>query len=171
MNTEQDTIEATIAPTAKRRGRQVAILAATAALAEAFQSVLTNQMKGATFTHIKKLSDRPDGAILASLGLPSFVPGNSGVQIISFGGKFQDNPTDESKKAQWEVLRGKDSSSEQIIAELGAPQTYTVLPGKVVTEAKLAIAEAKVDIAEAETPEEQLAAYKAAYTLLLALLD
>lgn len=170
MNTE-DTNTAVETPVAKRKGKHVSIIAQTAALAAAIQGVLAPRMKNTTFSVIEKLNERPEGSIIASLGLPSFVPGNTGVQIISLGGRIQDNATKETRKAQWGVLRSETASPEEIMAELGAPQDYLVLPGKVVSDARLALAEARVDIAEAETEAEQLAAYKAGYEQLRSLFE
>lgn len=154
-----------------KASKHVAIIAQTAALASAIQTVLEGTLRGHTFSHVAKLNDRPAGSQIAALGLPSFLPNNEGVTVISLGSSYDANATTESRAAQWETLRNPDSTAEEIVAQLGGPATYHVIPGKVMAETKLALADIKLNLAEAEpinpegTPEEQLAAMKARFDL------
>lgn len=169
MDTNTQEIEAaTEAKAAKpAKVRHVAIIASTEALAEAMKSLLAPKMKNHTFSRIAKISERPDGAAIASLGLPPFVPGNEGVTILSFGSRIDNNATPDSRKAQWAILRNPEASVEDVLAELGRVEEYSVLPGAAVKDLTIALSEVRCEIAEAETPEDQLAAYKRGYELLL----
>ena len=156
MNTENAI--ATPAAASKRPVRHVAIIAQTAALAAAMESALAEKLKGYTFGRVNKISDRPAGAHIASLGLPNFIPGNDGVVVHAFGTKFLDNATASERAAQWDVVRGETSTPEEILAELSGFRDYTILSQTKVVETKLALADVKLAIAEAETEAEKLAA-------------
>ncbi len=169
MNTEIENTEVAeitaIAPR-KRPVKSVAILAGTAALAAAIQAVLEPTMKGFTFTHVAAMKDRPKGSQIASLGLPSFLPNDEGVTVISLGSSYDKDATKESRKAQWDTLRNPDATTEEIVAELGGPATYQVIPGKLMAETRLSLADIKLALSEAETDEERLNLYKEGFQLL-----
>jgi len=160
-----DTTETATTP--RRKAVHVAINAPTEALREAIRQELGSRLKHATFSFIGKISERPTGARLATAGLPAFIPGNEGVTVYSFGTKMENNATAESRNNQWGVLRDPESTVEEVLAELGRPQEYLVLPEKVSGELKMALSEVRLDIAEASTTEDQLAAYKAGFQLLV----
>lgn len=151
--------------------KHVAIIAQTAALAQAIQTVLEPTMRGFSFSHVTKINDRPAGSQIAALGLPSFLPNNEGVVVHSLGSSYDANATTESRAAQWEKLRNPESTCEDIVAELGGAATYHVIPGKVMSESKLALADIKLNLAEAEpiNPESSVEEQLAATTARLAL--
>lgn len=165
MNTDEQT--ATAAPI--RKAKHIAIVAATAALASAMESVLAPKMTGYTFSHVKRISERPAGASIASLGLPSFVPGNDGITVHSFGSRIIDNATPEQRSKQWETLRSATASVEEVLAELNQRvDDYIILSGAAIKDTKLAISEVRCEIAEAETLEDKCAAYRKGFELLMA---
>jgi hypothetical protein len=150
--------------------KTIAILASTAALASAMEASLVTRHPDATFTHIKKLSERPADALVASLGLPSFVPGQEGIKVLSFGSRILENATKEERSHQWRVLRNPEASAEDVLAELGNVETYVIQKGRAIDEARSAIVDVKLAIAEAETDDERLAAYKEGFSALAAML-
>lgn len=159
MNTETPTAT-------KRPQRHVAILAATAALAAAMESALSEKLKGYSFSRITRISDRPAGSSIASLGLPNFIPGNDGLVVHAFGTKYMDNASASERAAQWDVVRNEASTAEEVLAELSGFRDYTILSQSKVVETKLALADVKLAIAEAETEAEKLAAYRQGFELL-----
>lgn len=170
MNTESESTVATPAA-AKRPAKHVAILATTAALAAAMESALSAKLKGHTFGRINKLSERPAGSSVASLGIPNFIPGNDGIVIHAFGTKYLDNASASERSAQWDVVRDEASTPEQVLEELSSFRDYTILSQSAVVETKLALADVKLQIAEAETPEDKLAAYRMGFELLQGVLS
>jgi hypothetical protein len=152
--------------TSTKPSRHVAIIAQTAALAAAMETALSEKLKGYTFGRVNKISERPAGASIASLGIPNFIPGTDGLVVHAFGTKFMDNATKSERDAQWDIVRNEASTPEQVLAELSGFRDYTILSQSKVVETKLALADVKLAIAEAETPEERLQAYKQGFELL-----
>lgn len=148
----------------------IAILATTTVLASAMQASLAKRFPNAEFKHITKLSDRPQGAQVASLGLPSFVPGSESVKILSFGSRVIQDATKDERAHQWEVLRNADASVEEVLAELGNFEEYTVQKGRTISDTKSTIADIKLALVEAESDEQRLALYKEGFQLLSAIL-
>lgn len=149
----------------------IALLATTAALASAMQASLVKRFPDATFTNIKKLNERPAGSTVASLGLPSFVPGSEGVKILSFGSRILDNTATEQERAnQWNTLRSKTASTEEVLAELGNFEEYVVLKGRVINEAKLTVADIKLRMVDATSDEERAALAQEGFQILSKLL-
>lgn len=153
-----------------RPSKHVAIIARNTPLAQAMESVLTNRLKGYTFSRVTKLSDRPEGSEIASLGIPNFIPGNGGVIVHAFNTRFLENATQEERAEQWDTVNSEESSPEAILAELAGFRDYTILSQSKVLETKLALADIKMAIASAETDEERLAAYKDGFELLSGIL-
>jgi hypothetical protein len=149
----------------------IAILASTAALASAMEASLVKRYPDATFTPIKKLNERPAGSIVASLGLPSFVPGTEGVKVLSFGSRILDNATPAERSHQWTVLRDPSASVEDVVAELGNYEEYQVTKAKQIAEAKEAVVDVKVALIDAETDAERLALYKQGFESLAKMLS
>ncbi len=148
----------------------IAILATTAALAAAMQASLEKRYPNADFVHISRLTDRPANAQVASLGLPSFVPGSDGVKILSFGSKIIQDATKEQRAHQWTVLRDPNATTEAVLAELGNWQEYTILQGESIANAKSTIADIKLALVETEDTEAKLALYKEGFNLLAGML-
>ena len=148
----------------------IAILASTAALTSAMEASLVKRYPDATFTPIKKLTERPSGSIVASLGLPSFVPGSEGVKVLSFGSRILENATPAERSHQWTVLRDPKATVEDVVAELGNYEEYRIEKSKSIAEAKEAIVDTKVALIDAETDAERLALYKAGFLALAAML-
>ncbi len=148
----------------------IAILATTTVLASAMQASLEKRFPNAEFKHITKLSDRPSGAQVASLGLPSFVPGSESVKILSFGSRIIQDATKEQRSNQWDVLRNPTASVEDVLAELGNFEEYTVQKGRTMSDTKSAIADIKLGLVDAKDDEQRLALYKEGFTLLSAML-
>ena len=157
------------APHKARKSRVVSIIAATAALADAIEMNLAPKMKGWSFEVVPNVSKRSAGSVIATVGLPSFLPNTEGVTILSLSTAYEKDATTESRKAQWDVIRNPESAPEEILAVLGTAQEYSVTPGKLLNESKLAISDVRIRIAEAETDEERLAAYKEGFEALMGL--
>jgi hypothetical protein len=149
----------------------IAILASTAALASAMEASLVKRYPDATFTPIKKLNERPAGSIVASLGLPSFVPGTEGVKVLSFGSRILDNATEGERKAQWLTLRNPSASTEDVLAELGNYEEYSIQKARTIAEAKEAVVDTKVALIDAADDAERLALYKAGFEALAKMLS
>ena len=166
MSEENNTAVESAPVKTKRPAKHVAIVARTTPLALAMEAVLTKRLKGYTFARVSKISDRPAGSEIASLGLPNFIPGNDGVIVHAFNTRFLENATQDERSAQWDTVNDEDSSPEEILAELAGFRDYTILSQSKVVETKLALADIKLEIAQAESLEEQRDAYKAACELL-----
>lgn len=149
----------------------IAVLASTAALAAAMQTSLEKRYSDAEFVTIKKLSERPAGATVASLGIPSFVPGQDGLNVLSFGSRIIEGATPDQRSHQWTTLRDPSATTEEVLAELGNWSEYKISQGKAIAEIKSAVVDCKLAVAESETVEEQLAAYKAGFHALAAFLS
>lgn len=149
---------------------QIAILASTAALAAAMQASLEKRYPNADFVHISRLNDRPAGAQVASLGLPSFVPGSDSVKVLSFGSRIIQDATADQRSHQWSVLRDPKASVEEVMAELGNWQEYVIQQGKSLSDTKSTIADIKLALSEAEDDAAKLALYKEGFNALLALI-
>ena len=148
----------------------IAVLAATAGLAAAMQASLEKRYTDAEFVHIKKLSERPAGSTVASLGIPSFVPGQDGLKVLSFGSRILEGATPQERSHQWTTLRDPSATTEEVLAELGNWSEYTILQNKGIQEAKSAIVDTKLAIAESDTDEERLALYRAGFNMLASML-
>lgn len=148
----------------------IAVLASTAALASAMEASLVKRYPDATFTPIKKLNERPAGSIVASLGLPSFVPGTEAVKVLSFGSRIIENSTPAERSHQWTVLRDPKASAEQVLAELGNYEEYSIQKSKFIAEAKNAVVDIKIALIDAETDAERLALYKDGFEQLAKML-
>lgn len=147
----------------------IAIVTNSKGFEEAVKARLQSQAryKGVTFVTVEKLSDRPAGCDrVAMLGAPSFIPGSEPVKVLSMGTRNLPDAADRS--AQWEMLRDKDSTVEEILPELTNPSELLIFNGQVYSELKVNLAEHRIAIADAETPEQKLAAYEEAYKFLLA---
>lgn len=154
----------------KSKNITIAILASTASLASAMQIGLEKRYEGADFKHITKIGERPAGAFLASLGLPSFIPGSDGIKVLSFGSRMLDGATPAERSNQWTTLRDPSASVEDVLAELGNYSEYTVLQGKAISEAKEAILEVREAAMDATTPEEELEIFKKGFLALAKML-
>ena len=144
----------------------IAIIASTAALAAAMQASLEKRYTNAEFVVIKKLNDRPAGSVVASLGLPSFVPGQDGLKVLSFGSRILDNATTAERAQQWQVLRSVTATAEDVLAELGNFSEYTILQGKAIAEAKSAIVDIKLGLIDAEDDAARLKLFKEGFEML-----
>lgn len=128
----------------------IAILAASTGLGQAMQQTLAATYGNREFKIIQKIADAPAGATLASLGMPTYIPGAKGVNVIVFGTKGSKDDTKEQKTAQWEKIRNPESTCEQIAPELGNVQEYFVSPASAMSEAKLAKADARLELMDAK---------------------
>jgi hypothetical protein len=149
----------------------IAILATSTVLAAAMQASLEKRFPNAEFKVIDKINDRPAGAQLASLGLPSFVPGTDTIKVLSFGSRIIQDATTEQRKHQWTVLRDPKASVEDVIAELGNWQEYSIQQGRAISDTKSAIADIQLALSEAEDDATRLKLYKEGYQALKALLS
>lgn len=136
-----------------------------AALAAALQHRIAADYPGHTFTVVEKISDVPAGSAIGSFGMPTYVPGSSGVRVIAVGTRPQKDA--DARKAQFEVIRNAASTVEDILPELGLPDEYLVLSKRAVTGVRIGLADHRVAIAEAIDDAGKLEAYKAAYEYLL----
>lgn len=115
-------------------------------LIEALKAKLAERFRGAKILVFSRISEAPADALLASFGMPSFIPGSKSRKIINVGTRMVDG--DEERATQWELIRDENSSSEEILAELGACMEYTVIPQAAMSEAKVAYAEVVAEIGE-----------------------
>jgi hypothetical protein len=118
---------------------------------------------------VDKIGDRPAGAEIASFGIPSYIPGNADTVVHNFGTKIRNNATAEERSHQWEVIRDKESSEEEVAEQLGDFRTVRILSESSIKDRKVAFADvriAKMDaeqaLRDASTPEEEQEA-RAAY--------
>jgi len=139
----------------------VAIMVSTVATAKAIEGILGPRMPGADFVHYTKYSDipaeteRPNQA-LASIGLPNFLSTNKSHEVHVLNTKYSDN--EETKKAQWDLLRNENATPEEIIAVLGSPETYKVFPSASVLPKTIEYKDARIALAEAKDDAERLVA-------------
>lgn len=131
------------------------------------ETKLNARFSGFEFKHVTSISERPDGAMVASLGIPSFIPGTENVTILSFGSRFIQDATPQQRSDQWTTLRDKEATVEDVLAELGSYTEYQVLNGAQLKDTKMAIADIRCTIAEAESLEDKLAAYRVGFETLL----
>jgi len=146
----------------------IAIVGMSAALASVAQAQLEVKFPGATFEIKERISDRTPGAMVATLGLPGYIPGNEAVKVLSFGSRLIQNATAEQRSHQWETLRSKTATPEQVAEQLGSFEEYIILKGSAIKDIKLALSDVRFEIAEAQTAEEKVVAYKKAYDILTA---
>jgi hypothetical protein len=117
---------------------------------------------------IDKVSDRPAGAEIASFGIPSYIPGNADAVVHNFGTKIRNNATPEERSHQWEVIRDKESSEEEVAEQLGDFRTVRIQSESTIKDRKVAFADIRIAKIEAEeairnasTPEEKVEALEA----------
>jgi hypothetical protein len=92
------------------------------------------------------------------------------VKILSFGSRIIQDATKEQRSNQWDVLRNPTASVEDVLAELGNFEEYTVQKGRTMSDTKSAIADIKLGLVDAKDDEQRLALYKEGFTLLSAML-
>jgi hypothetical protein len=150
--------------------QNIAVLAGTSALALAMTSRLEARFPNANVIVIDKISDRPVGAEVASLGIPSYIPGTEKVTVHNFGSKIKQNATPQERSHQWEVLRNRDSSEEEVAQELGDFRTVQIMNENELQQIKLDFSDVRVAVALAESEVEKNEGYKKAYDMLCGLL-
>jgi hypothetical protein len=148
--------------------KTIAIVASTPALGEAMKGLLQSRVRKAQFKIVSKIADAPLGAELCTLGIPSYVPGSDPVTIHSFGSRIipAGPQATEQRRLQWQVLRSPESTYEDVIAELGTPEEYLVLPSRALAALTVKLAKLTVQIASADDAEEELEAYKEGFEML-----
>lgn len=142
----------------------IAVVNKNKTLAAAIARHIGSKFDKAEIVTVDKLSDAPQGSILASLGLPSYVPSANIAQVISVGTKIC--RTEDEKTKQWDTIKDENSTSEDLLAELGSFEQYFILPSRATQDIRLELAEARLAIAEATNVEEERDAYKAAFETL-----
>lgn len=161
--------------------QNIAVVASTAALALVIASRVEAAFPKAVVTVVDKISERPAGSEIASFGIPSYIPGNQDTVVHNFGTKIRNNATPEERSHQWEVIRDKESSEEEVAEQLGDFRTVRIQSESTIKDRKVAFADiriAKMDaeqaLREAEGPEEEAEARKdydkamqAAYEMLV----
>jgi hypothetical protein len=140
----------------------IAVLASTSALALVMSTRVTAAFPKADVVTIDKVSDRPAGAEIASFGIPSYIPGNADTVVHNFGTKIRNNATPEERSHQWEVIRDKESSEEDVAEQLGDFRTVRILSESTIKDRKVAFADIRITKMDAEqalrsatTPEEE----------------
>lgn len=157
--------------------KTIAILSKQAPLAEAIEMLLKPRNPTSEFIVITKLGDLPEESadnevIIASLGIPNYVPKGGAREVISVNTTYTENVAD--RNAQWELLRNPNADPMDIIQILGNQEKYTIIPKNSVIGTKTDYAEARLEFAEANlidnegdeplTPEEVLTRQLAAMT-------
>jgi len=150
--------------------QNIAVLASSSALALVMASSVQAKFPNANVTIIDKVSDRPIGAEIASLGIPSYIPGTENVVVHNFGSKIKQNATPAERSHQWEVLRDKEATEEQVAEQLGDFRTVKIVNDSTLKQTQLDFADVRIAVALAETEEERVEGYKKAYEMLTGLL-
>jgi len=148
------------------KNKTIGVIASTAALGAAMCTQLASAFPNAEIKVIDRISDRTPGSELATLGLPSYVPGQDAVTIHNFGTKMLNDATTADRRHQWEVVRAETSTEEEVLEQLGGFQTQIIEKEYTVKERKMQVAELKIAASEAETDEELNEVYKNAFDLL-----
>lgn len=146
--------------------KTVAILASTAALAQAIQMNLTPRLPHTEFKHVSKLSEASPGDTIAAVGIPGYINPQSATTVISVNTRF--TPDEDERLAQRELLRSQEATPDQIAAELANSNTYVVMPQSSITEAAVNIQRAEIAYLKAKTPEAKETAREALMEVLLA---
>ena len=150
--------------------QHIAVLASSSALALVMASSVQAKFPNANVTIIDKISERPIGAEIASLGIPSYIPGTENVVVHNFGSKIKQNATPQERSHQWEVLRDAKSTEEQVANELGDFRTVKIVNDSTLKQTQIDFADVRVAVALATTDEERNEGYKKAFEMLTALL-
>lgn len=145
-------------------------IAAKGNLAEAIKQVLQPAMANTEFRVVDKVTDKKDEEIVASLGIPSYIPNRAITKVVAVGSKMDKDATPASRKAQWDVLRNEESTVQEIVAELGYPNSYTIIPGPILNEMKIAFGDIMMEAGDAADDAEKAAAYKKAFDIVKTIL-
>lgn len=135
-------------------------------LGEALEKVIGSRTSGVSFKHIDKISEKTPDAILGSLFLPSYVSSKEVTKVAAVNTRIDQNATEESRKKQWDTIRSPHASVEEIIAELGYVNEYTIIPSAVSNEMKLALGDMVMAFGEADDDAAKVAALRPALDLL-----
>jgi len=165
--------------------QQIAVVASSTALALVMQARVEAAFPKAEVTVVDRVSERPPGAEIASFGIPSYIPGNQDTVVHNFGTKIRNNATPQERSHQWEVIRDKQSTEEDVANELGDFRTVRIMSESTIKDrmvsfasVRIAKSDAEQALREASTPEEEQEARKAydkamteAYNMLLDVLS
>jgi len=155
-----DTTKAAKAATPAKTVKTVAILSATAPLAEAIKRILQPRINNAKFLVVSKVTEVPeatDGPVaVASLGIPNFLPTDRVSEVVNINTAYEADPAIRTKN--WNFIRSENGDPEDIVQLLSAPDHYKVIPLRRALTVRMDYAEARVEFAEAETTEDKLAA-------------
>ena len=134
-------------------------------LITAMKQILGMTIRSVEFIEIDKITDLPEDAALGSIGIPSFIPTSRPVKVYSVGTKQCSN--NEERKAQWDVIRSEVSEAEDIIQELGLPDSSVIYSQRYISRQKAKISEDKIAFLEEENPAKKIELLTQAYNKLL----
>lgn len=121
-------------------------------VATALAEKLNERMTGANFVTISKLSERPLGKSIGSLGFPQHIGTDEPLTLHSMNTNYADTP--EERKAQWDKINDPTTPVDELKAIFSTHKSFKVIPLDCAGAAQLDYAKELVNFCKAGDTKE-----------------